>query len=110
MGRTTHRKKEYFSYGKSRIFSATKDNGGYHGSSKLKLGYIAGVEPLQVKLDDLSASWAARSLRTGDNQIRKFTDAPHSRGTSSWHDGTMARGSRVLGKTVPSHQPFTCRL
>jgi len=56
------------------------------------LGYIPGVEPLQAKLDDMSASWAARSLRSGYPFIRNLTDTPPSPGWTSWHDGTGAHG------------------
>jgi len=48
-----------------------KITGAYYGSSMEKLGLITNVEPLQIKLNDMSASWAARSPRN----------------TQSWHIG-----------------------
>ena len=60
----------------------------YHRSSMEKLGYIAGVEPLQAKLDDISTSWAARSLRTGDARIRAAVATPVSPSCTAWFDGT----------------------
>jgi len=53
-----------------------KITGAYHGSSHNKLLGLAHIEPLETKLDDLSASWAARSLRTGDTHIRRTLDLP----------------------------------
>ena len=53
-----------------------KITGGYNGSSHDKLLAIAHIEPLQTKLDDISACWAARSLRTGDIHIRKILETP----------------------------------
>ncbi|KAF8422182.1 hypothetical protein EV426DRAFT_706328 [Tirmania nivea] len=41
-----------------------------HGSSATKLGHIANVEPLEVKLQDICISWAARAVRTGNQHIR----------------------------------------
>jgi len=69
-----------------------KITGGYHGSSKAKVDFIAAVEPLQVILDDLSASWAARSLRAGDKMIRRLADEPPTWGTTAWYDGTGQNG------------------
>ena len=48
--------------------------GAYHGASHQELGWIAAVEPLQSRLDHISISWAARSLRTGDKEIREFLE------------------------------------
>jgi len=64
----------------------------YHGSNKAKLGYIAGVEPLQAKLDDLSTSWAARSLHSGDPTACTLVDSTPSTEHTSCHDGTGRRG------------------
>ena len=65
--------------------------GVYYGSSHKKLLRIAHID-LEVKLDDLSVSWAARSLRAGEPQIRRILDEDvtrtHKTGTASWHDGT----------------------
>ncbi|KAF8434017.1 hypothetical protein BGX38DRAFT_1275823 [Terfezia claveryi] len=57
-----------------------KITGGYHGSSHEALGYIANAEPLQDKLNDISRSWAARAVRTGNSQIRVFI-----KDDTSWH-------------------------
>jgi len=54
----------------------TKTAGAYQGSWHKKLGLIANVEPLQPKLQDIATSWKARCLRTGDQKIRNFLDAP----------------------------------
>ena len=40
--------------------------GAYQGSSRIKLGFIANVEPLQVILDHASKNWAARNTASGD--------------------------------------------
>ena len=48
--------------------------GGYHGSDHDKLLAIAGIEPLQTKLNDISNAWAARAIRTGDRTIRTFLE------------------------------------
>lgn len=69
-----------------------KITGGYHGSSKQKLGYIGGVELLQAELDAMSVTWAARSLRTGDPFIKELTDTSPSPGCTNWHDGTGEHG------------------
>jgi len=53
-----------------------KITGAYHGSSHEKLEAISHIEPLQSKLNDISACWAARSLRTGDNHIHRTLDHP----------------------------------
>ena len=50
--------------------------GAYNGSSQVKLGRIAQVEPLEDKLDDQLISWAARSIRSGDPLIRSLADQP----------------------------------
>lgn len=61
--------------------------GAYHGASHAKLGYIANVEPIQAKLTDMGARWAARAISTGDPHVRGFLqDKP--RGFPAWHDGT----------------------
>jgi len=74
-----------------------KITGAYHGSSHQKLGWIANIEPLHDKLDDISRCWAARSLRTGDPLIRTFLDVPTATCAdpptpvpkiSPWHDST----------------------
>ena len=49
--------------------------GAYHGTSYDELLAISHIEPLGIKLDDISVSWAARSLRTGDPQ---------------WQDGSIS--------------------
>ena len=62
--------------------------GAYHGSSHLKLGFIANAEPIQVILDHSSISWAARNVKGGDPRVRKsivtgrFADGsnPHFQG------------------------------
>jgi len=79
---------------------------GYHGSSKQKLGFIAAVEPLHIKFDDLSASWAARSPRTGDPTTRKLADAPPSPGCTSWHDATVHLLPYLL-RVLPLRHPHS---
>ena len=53
--------------------------GGYHGSSHEKLAAIIHMDPLETKREDISIAWAARSLRTGDTNIRNLLDLrlPH---------------------------------
>jgi len=72
-----------------------KITGGYHGSNKAKLEFIAGVEPLQIFLDDLSATWAARSLRTGDKLLRNLVDERPAPGATGWYDATGQDGTRT---------------
>jgi len=67
-----------------------KITGGYHESSYQKLAGIAAVESLESKLDDIT--WAARSLRTGDTEIRGFLDGEVAPGYTDWHDGPGRRG------------------
>ena len=57
--------------------------GAYYGSSSEKLLAIAGIEPLQAKLNDISNTWAARVLRTGDKTIRRFLEGPPTK--DAWH-------------------------
>ena len=45
-----------------------KITGRYHRSSHRPLAAIAAVEPLEAKLDDLSASWTAKAPRTEDHR------------------------------------------
>ena len=58
-----------------------KITGAYHGSSHERAPNITHTEPLEIKLDDMSISWEARSLRTGDPHIRGFLQEDRS-----WHD------------------------
>lgn len=51
--------------------------GAYQGSSKIKLGLIANIEPLESKLSDLRNCWAARAVRTGDTHIREMLSPHH---------------------------------
>lgn len=67
----------------------------YHGASQPKLGWIAGVEPLQIKLDDISVSWAARAVRTGDPHIRAMLSQKPPEGWTSWHDGSGRQGFKM---------------
>jgi len=72
-----------------------KISGAYHGSSHDKLSAICGVEPLQVKLDDTSISWAASVTRTRDTHIREPLTAKTPKGHSAWDDGTHRMGFKT---------------
>jgi len=74
-----------------------KITGAYHGASHQKLGYIAGVEPLQSRLDHISILWVARSLRTGDRRIREVLEGEAAPEYTRWHDGTGLDGFKVDG-------------
>jgi len=87
-----HTKVQTQDMGRIKYQCLRKITGAYHGSSKEKLGYIANIEPLQVKLDDQSSSGAARSLRTGDKAIRDLAGAPPAPGCTPWHNGTGIHG------------------
>ena len=73
-----------------------KITGAYHDSSHEKLGFIANIEPIQDKLADMGACWAAKAISTGDPQIRALLqeDTP---GWTAWHDGT--KGPRQARET-----------
>ncbi|KAF8422185.1 hypothetical protein EV426DRAFT_706332 [Tirmania nivea] len=71
-----------------------KITGGYHGSSKEKLALIANIEPLKDKLDDMSRTWAARAVQTGDKQIRKVLESKPAPGCQSWNDRTSPSNQR----------------
>ena len=62
-------------------------------TTEAALGWIVGVEPLQDKLDDMSASWAARVLRTGDQNIRDFPEKQPAGGSDWWHNGRIHMGT-----------------
>ena len=53
-----------------------KITGGYYGSKHSTLAGIAGIEPIERKLDDISTSWFVRSIRTGDTNIRTHLNDP----------------------------------
>jgi len=74
-----------------------KITGAYHGASQQKLEWIAGIEPLQSRLDHISICWAARSLGIGDTEIRRFLEAKVSPGHTEWHDGTGREGFKTEG-------------
>lgn len=59
-----------------------EDHGAYHGSYHTKLLNTAHIEPLEVKLDDVSISWAAKEVLTN------HPASNHAQGTSSWHHGS----------------------
>lgn len=48
---------------------------------------IAAIEPIERKLDDISSSWFARSIRTGDTKIRSFLNDPSATNFHRWDDG-----------------------
>ena len=56
-----------------------KITGAYRGSNNQELGWIANVEPITAKLDDLPVSWVARALRPGDKLIREVVDTVEPR-------------------------------
>lgn len=74
-----------------------KVTGPYHGASHQKLGWIAEVEPLQSKLDGISVTRAAWSLRTGDVEIRSFLKGRVSADHTEWHDGTGKADFKLNG-------------
>ena len=49
------------------------------------------VEPLDVLLDDLQSSWAARSIRNGDPHVKEFIEAPPAPDFHWWHEGGVPR-------------------
>jgi len=65
-----------------------KITGAYHGASHVKLGLIANIEPIEEKLRDIGACWAAKATRTGDPIIRDFLAHAPAKGFPTWHDGT----------------------
>ena len=73
-----------------------KITGAYHGSSHETLLAISHIEPLQTKLDDITACWAARSLRTGDPHLRQILDTPppNDPTITCWHDGRGGPSTR----------------
>lgn len=66
--------------------------GAYYGSSHTELGYIANIEPLTSKLNDIAAGWAAKACRSRDPNMRDVLEARPSRGFPTWQDGTGKRG------------------
>jgi len=64
-----------------------KITGAYHEASHAKLGLITNIEPIQTKLADMGACWAAKAIATGDPHIRGFLE-DHPHGFPPWHDGT----------------------
>jgi len=71
-----------------------KITGGYRGSAHTKLGLIANIKPINAKLSDISSSWAARVLRTGDREIREFLDQKPSEGCPPWYCGNNPHAAR----------------
>ena len=65
-----------------------KITGAYHGASHMKLGLIANIEPIQTKLADMGARWAAKAMSKGDLHIRDFLEDSPPQGFPFWHDGT----------------------
>ena len=62
--------------------------GAYHSSNQAIIAAIAAVEPLSIKLRDLSSAWAARAVKLGNPHVLQFLEgqvAPHH---SAWHDGS----------------------
>ena len=78
----------------------SKITGAYYRASHEKLGHTAAVKPLQSRLDHISILWAARSLRTGDKQIREVFDGEVAPGCTRWHDG-MGRKSFKVDGAIP---------
>jgi len=64
-----------------------KITGAYHGASHEKLGFIANIEPIQTKLTDMGACWAAKAIATGDPHIRSSLEGP-PKDFPPWHNGT----------------------
>ena len=46
------------------------------------------MEPLELFLDHLQGSWAARSVKSGDENVKRFLMADPSPGYHQWHDGS----------------------
>lgn len=64
------------SNGKGRIPSPTENHRRTPWQQPQKLVWIANIEPLQDKLDNISRCWAAKARWTGDTHIRAFLNDP----------------------------------
>jgi len=95
-----HNPPNYSAFKRLEYQALRKVTGAYHGASQEKLGYIANVEPIQAKLTDMGACWAAKAISTGDPHIRSFLhDQPQ--GFPPWHDGTKGPQS-FLEAPIPA--------
>ena len=79
---------------------------GYYGSRHTTLTRIAAVEPLESKLDDISASWAGRAVRNGDPNMRAILKS--TRQGDKWHEGhrMYAHGPHSDGLHNPISRSF----
>ena len=64
-----------------------KITGAYHGSAHHKLGFIANVEPLELKLSHSLSMAAKRLIQHGDPIFRQLLDQVPPPGTIEWHFG-----------------------
>ena len=61
--------------------------GAYNTSNQLTLAGIAAVEPLERKLDDISVSWFAGSIKNADPNIPDFLHSSPAPLYHRWEDG-----------------------
>ena len=80
--------------------------GAYHGSSHIKLAKIAAVEPLELKLDSMSACWAGRSIRNGDPHDSAIVEEAPTE--DHWQDGSRmyAHAPGQDGLHSPIHREY----
>jgi len=82
-----HNPPNYSAFRRLEYEALRRITGSYHGASHEKPGYIGNIEPIQDKLADMGACWAAKAIATGDPLIRAIVEE-NVPGQTAWHDGT----------------------
>ena len=82
-----------------------KITGAYQRRSNEGVLAIAHMRPRGIKLDDISISWAARGLRTGNPHIRKILDNPISDRARASHQKMLAKWYHGRGALCARKRP-----